>query len=111
MAPSICRRLLMQALACAVVRAFTKLGIAIAANKPMMATTIMISTRVKPLLRVALLFILSLSFLRREHGNRRVIIITIDVHELPVANRGSNLTGQVLLSRGNALFPYPFLTR
>src|SRR5215469_6400658 len=43
--------LLMQAFCCEVARAFTKLGIAMAANKPMMATTIMISTRVKPALR------------------------------------------------------------
>src|SRR5579859_216080 len=43
--------LLMQAFCCDVARAFTKLGIAMAASKPMMATTIMISTRVKPALR------------------------------------------------------------
>ena len=48
----------MHALVCEVVRAFTKLGIAIAANRPMMATTIMISTRVKPDLREVLVFIL-----------------------------------------------------
>src|SRR5215469_13249147 len=47
----ICRMLLMQAFCCEVARAFTKLGIAIAASKPMMATTIMISTSVKPALR------------------------------------------------------------
>src|SRR5215204_25850 len=58
-APSIWRRLLMQALACEVVRALTKLGIAIAANNPMMATTIMISTRVKPDLREVVNFILA----------------------------------------------------
>src|ERR1700760_3522973 len=56
-APSIWRRLLMQALACAVVRACTKLGIAIAAKRPMMATTIMISIRVKPFLLEELIFI------------------------------------------------------
>src|SRR5579884_1938578 len=54
MAPSTWRRLLMQALACEVARALMKLGIAIAANRPMMATTIMISTSVKPALRVGL---------------------------------------------------------
>src|SRR4051794_3666259 len=48
LAPSIWRRLLMQAFCWEVVRALTKLGIAIAANRPMMATTIMISTSVKP---------------------------------------------------------------
>src|ERR1700739_4322000 len=53
-AASIWRRLLMQALACEVARAFTKFGIAIAANRPMMATTIMISTSVKPALRMFL---------------------------------------------------------
>src|SRR5687768_2177608 len=63
-APSIWRRLLMHAFFCAVVRAFTKLGIAIAARRPMMATTIMISTSVKPLLREVLIFIVVLYFLR-----------------------------------------------
>ena len=62
MAPSIWRRLLMQAFFWAVVRAFTKFGIAIAASKPMMATTIMISTRVKPdFLLVLLIFIVLFS--------------------------------------------------
>ena len=38
----------MQEFCCEVVRARAKLGIAMAANKPMMATTIMISTSVNP---------------------------------------------------------------
>src|SRR5208282_2735198 len=54
MAPLICLRLLMQAFCCAVARALMKLGMAIAASRPMMATTIMISTRVKPALREVL---------------------------------------------------------
>src|SRR5579862_6711534 len=45
------RMLLIQAFCCEVARAFTKLGIAMAASKPMMATTIIISTSVKPALR------------------------------------------------------------
>src|SRR5271167_4504772 len=55
----------MQAFFCDCVRARTKLGMAIAARRPMMATTIMISTRVKPALREVLFFILAiyLSFL------------------------------------------------
>src|SRR5260370_2680196 len=77
-APSIWRRLLMHALAWEVVRALTKLGIAIAARRPMMATTIMISTSVKPDLRVVLIFILMITslafqFARRERGSRRVV--------------------------------------
>src|SRR5437667_1722556 len=51
-APSTWRRLLMHALFCEVVRALMKLGMAIAANRPIMATTIMISTNVKPDWRV-----------------------------------------------------------
>src|SRR5687767_8380398 len=58
LAPSTWRRLLIQAFFWAVVRALTKLGIAIAARRPMMATTIMISTRVKPALRELRIFIL-----------------------------------------------------
>src|SRR6266404_560105 len=89
-APSMCLRLLMQAFFCEVVRALMKLGIAIAANRPMMATTIMISTNVKPPLRDVLVFIFCLSLLRREHSNKRVIIITDSVHVLLVANRSGN---------------------
>src|SRR5215831_6197586 len=60
-APSIWRRLLIHAFFCAVPRAFTKLGIAMAASNPMIATTIMISTSVKPdlflFIRALLLFV------------------------------------------------------
>src|SRR5436190_17710013 len=58
LAPSICLRLAMQAFFWLAVRAFTKLGIAMAASKPMIATTIMISTSVKPARREVLSFIL-----------------------------------------------------
>src|ERR1022692_2193509 len=76
-APSIWRRLLIQAFFCDCVRARTKLGIAIAASKPMMATTIMISTNVKPDLWDVLFFILFFLFCsRRERSNRRICIIT-----------------------------------
>jgi len=53
-------QVVMQALACEVARAFTKLGMAMAANRPIMATTIMISTNVKPA-RVALVFFIFIS--------------------------------------------------
>ena len=57
----------MQAFCCAVVRACTKLGMAMAANRPMMATTIMISIRVKPALREEVFFIrFNLVFLLRR---------------------------------------------
>src|ERR1039457_1821251 len=62
---SIWRRLLMQAFFCDCVRARTKLGIAIAARRPMMATTIIISTNVKPDVREVLFFILAFVFLFR----------------------------------------------
>src|SRR5690349_2449962 len=55
--PSIWRRLLMQVFFWAELRAFTKFGMAMAASRPMMATTIMISTSVKPALRVVVVFI------------------------------------------------------
>src|SRR5579859_2754728 len=48
LALSIWRRLLMQALAWEMARECTRFGMAIAANNPMIATTIMISTSVKP---------------------------------------------------------------
>src|SRR2546429_5615154 len=78
LALSICRRLLIHAFIWAVVRALTKLGIAIAANNPMMATTIMISTSVKPDLLFLLICITDLSVCssysntRREQCRRRV---------------------------------------
>src|SRR5208337_3278020 len=68
-AASIWRRLLMQALACEVARAFTKLGIAIAAKRPIMATTIMISTRVKPALRMFLVCFILFCFLSVTRRN------------------------------------------
>src|SRR6266446_4566844 len=67
----------MQALFCEVLRALMKLGTAIAANRPITVTTIMISTRVKPLLRDLLMFILPLSLLRRERNNRWISISSI----------------------------------
>src|SRR5260370_32277482 len=56
LAPSTCFMLAMQAFFWLAARAFTKLGIAIAASKPILATTIMISTRVKPARRDELSF-------------------------------------------------------
>ena len=65
----------MQAFCCEVVRALMKLGMAIAASRPMMATTIMISTRVKPDFSDVFLFI-CFFLLQCERCNRRVIIIS-----------------------------------
>jgi hypothetical protein len=59
-----------------------KLGMAIAANRPMMATTIIISTKVKPAMHEALLGFMFPLFdlaLRRERYNRRVIRIMITI--------------------------------
>src|ERR1043166_1375842 len=71
----------MQALACEVVRALTKLGIAMAARRPMMATTIMISTSVKPALFEVLIFIpfvvITFLFIRGERSDKRVTMIAI----------------------------------
>ena len=47
----------MQVVFCDCVRAWTELGMAIAASRPIMPTTIMISIRVKPDLREVLFFI------------------------------------------------------
>src|SRR5258708_8160520 len=64
----------MQAVVCEVVRARMKFGIAMAASRPMIATTIMISTSVKPALRDVFIFILTLLYYaRRERSNWRVI--------------------------------------
>src|SRR5580704_984360 len=86
LAPSIWRRLLMQAFICEVVRARTKLGIAIAARRPMMATTIIISTSVKPCLRDLMFFILFRTFqccgLNAVAGGL-LTSTTVSVHELP----------------------------
>jgi hypothetical protein len=50
-------RLLMQEFIAATWRECTKFGMAIDARSPMMATTIMISTRVNPILPLMLFFI------------------------------------------------------
>src|SRR5256885_15356751 len=77
-APSTWRRLLMHAFFCEVVRALMKLGMAIAANRPIMATTIMISTNVKPDWRVGFFFILTFFFFvcreDRTTGGRYLVI-------------------------------------
>jgi hypothetical protein len=71
LAPSIFRKLLMHAFFCAVVRALTKFGIAMAARSPIIATTIMISTSVKAALADMFIFIgLSFALKRREQGRR-----------------------------------------
>ena len=79
----------MQAFCCEVVRAFTKLGMAIAASNPMMATTIMISTSVKPLFFAEVLFILFFNYKRRERIKEQVYNNT-DVHGLLFENRFRN---------------------
>src|SRR5437016_11141636 len=70
------RRLFRIELSWALSRAFTKFGIAIAASNPMIATTIMISTSVKPAVLIVLICISNLSVysdrMRREQGKRRV---------------------------------------
>src|SRR5882762_2077924 len=80
----------MQAFFWLAVRAFTKFGIAIAASKPMMATTIMISTRMKPDLRVILTFML-LTFLSSgvNAGEGPLLLVLHNVHLLPFTDRGS----------------------
>src|SRR5437762_3574366 len=78
LALSICRRLLMQTWTWEVVRDLTKLGIAIAANRPMMATTIMISTSVKPDGRSNLsLITVLLSFLKADAQGRDIPVAAI----------------------------------
>ena len=59
---SICRRLFKQPFFCACVRERIMLGIEIVANIPTTATTIIISTRVKPDLRTFIAFIIRLPF-------------------------------------------------
>src|SRR6266487_5083633 len=91
--------LLMQAFDWEVLRALTKLGIAIAARRPMMATTIMISTSVKPALREVLIFICFSNFLRFSCGVNTatggLFIITVGVHLLPVATARPGLAAEV----------------
>src|SRR6266496_6448829 len=81
----------MQAFIWDCVRARTKLGIAIAARRPIMATTIMISTRVKPDLLDLLIFMLTnfaFLFSRREHATGGFNLITVSFTKLPVASAG-----------------------
>src|SRR6267143_1508488 len=94
------RRLLMMELSCAFSRAFTKLGIAIAASNPMMATTIIISTSVKPALRFVLTcMLLTFLFVRTRGVNNAeggFIISANFVHKLPSATaRYGGLAGLV----------------
>src|SRR4051795_8786478 len=79
LAPSIWRRLLMQAFCCAVLRALTKFGMAMADSKPMIATTIMISTRVKPRERIVVVLFIRDVFLllTRRLSGFRLLVITV----------------------------------
>src|SRR5881394_269592 len=91
LAPWICFRLAMQAFFWLAVRAFTKFGIAIAAKRPIMATTIMISTSVKPAFRWVLLFIYCfLPFCRGVNINRRRFT-NIAAHRSQIAFRQPHL--------------------
>src|SRR5262245_39446244 len=88
----------MQAFFWLVVRALMKLGIAMAASRPMMATTIMISTSVNPPLRVFVAFIFPSSFwLEGMIGDRtgRLRIHIVDV--IRAARRTSGLVPDVLV--------------
>src|SRR5205809_5117836 len=64
------RRLFRIELSWAFSRAFTKFGIAIAANNPMMATTIMISTSVKPAFLFVLICMTNLSVVSARGVNQ-----------------------------------------
>src|SRR5204863_4500838 len=91
-APSTWRRLLMHAFICEVVRALMKLGIAIAAKRPIMATTIIISTNVKPDLPEVLIFILCFVFLFSgvNEATGWLLISSFFVHRLPVATASAD---------------------
>src|SRR6185295_11767401 len=87
----------MQAFFWLAVRAFTKFGIAIAANNPMMATTIMISTRVKPALLFVLICITLLSVFsatRREQRKRRVYYYYLICSRIAFCNRESGTSNR-----------------
>src|SRR5512141_2122690 len=84
------------------VRARTKFGIAMAANKPMIATTIMISTRVNPdLFEVLIFMVLLLFYLRRELGNNPVISVRFRFTYLAAATAGGQQsTGYATKKKG-----------
>src|SRR5258708_5460759 len=77
LAPLSCLRLEMQALFWEAARALTKLGIAMAASMAMMATTIMISTRVKPADRLRFIFMSSLFHCGGVNEGEGVFIIEL----------------------------------
>src|SRR2546429_8231681 len=97
----------MQAFICDWVRARTKLGIAIAARRPIMATTIMISTSVKPDFLDVLIVILTLPFCfwRCELHNRRVFLITVFVYKIP-AGTAELLFGEPMAKMGHDSPPW-----
>src|SRR3984957_17554833 len=108
LAPSIWRRLLMQAFIWAVVRARTKLGMAMAANRPMMATTIMISTRVKPVLRKERIFIQFDSFCRGVNESiERVYMITNHRSQIAQCEPQLGLSKPDAIPVGRAEMPQP----
>src|SRR6185369_244220 len=121
MALSIWRMLVTQAFDCEVLRALTKLGIAIAARRPMMATTIMISTRVKPSLREVLIFIcfnfcVSVGGVNTATGGLFYqygwcSLIACCNRTSRVSNRDANGLGFCIPESGGAATPASLLTR
>src|SRR5215471_7110514 len=78
----------MQPFICDPLRALAKFGIAMAAKRPIIATTIIISTSVKPAFLEGLIFIPLLTFQsqrRCEQSSRRVMYKYRIVHSLPAA--------------------------
>jgi hypothetical protein len=98
-ADSICLRVLMQVLACEVAREWMKLGRAIADKSPMIATTIIISTKVNPL--ESLIVIVRFVFIFIDVVNLWQADYIIAVHGLPAGN----VKG--FISTRNAIIQFP----
>src|ERR1700722_2255120 len=88
LAPSTSRRLAMQVVCCAFKRARTKLGMAMVARRPMMATTIMISTRVNPRARLFLFFISCCLLFLQYHWNDKLIATDYKTRARKLSERG-----------------------
>src|SRR5437667_10658586 len=89
-----------------------KLGIAIAANRPIMATTIMISTSVKPLLMAVRIFILDLSFVNGVNtATSGLLLFQLVFTYCLLLTVVKNVTGSLIQSTSNINFSYPILTR
>src|SRR5438128_10360743 len=88
------------------------LGVDISGNRPIIATTIMISPSVKSLLSAVRIFILDLSFVNGVNtATSGLLLFQLVFTYCLLLTVIKNVTGSLIQSTSNINFSYPILTR